>query len=327
MRVLVTGGAGFVGSIICEVLLRNGHEVIVLDNLQQGHQEAVPAGVQFIRVDICDSVSVEEVFRQSEIEAVMHMAAETVVECSVTDPKRYFENNIVGGINLLNTMLRHGVLKLIFSSSAAVYGEPQSTPIEEGHPKNPINAYGETKIMFEQILAWYGKAYRLRHISFRYFNAAGASDLLGEDHCPETHLIPNVLRGALTGDRVSVFGTDYPTRDGSCLRDYVHVLDIASAHVLALEGLDHLGSTAYNLGNETGYSVIEVIEAAKRVTDVDIAMKKCPRRAGDPAVLVASSSKAKSQLGWQPRYSDLEAMIGSAWEWMNRHPQGYSDSG
>ncbi len=269
MKVLVTGGAGYVGSVITEGLLGKGHEVIILDNLQQGHKGAVSRGAEFISADICDSKAIEEVFQRFTIDAVMHMAAEAAIEYSITDPKRYFQTNIVGGINLLNTMLRHNIYDAIFSSSAAVYGEPLTSPIEEEHPKNPINAYGESKLMFERILKWYGKAYGLRHISLRYFNAAGATKLLGEDHRPETHLIPNVLRAALDNTLVPVFGTDYPTKDGSCLRDYVHVLDVAKAHTLALEKLDHLSDRVYNLGNGLGYSVIEVIGAASKVTGID----------------------------------------------------------
>ena len=323
MNVLVTGGAGYVGSIITEELLKEGHRIIVLDNLQQGHRDAVPLGVEFMLADICDKETLEEVFRRFKVDAVMHMAAETVVEYSLTDPRRYFQNNVVGGINLLDTMLKHNVRKLIFSSSAAVYGDPQSSPIEEEHPKNPINAYGESKLMFEHILDWYGKAYGLKHICLRYFNAAGASENLGEGHHPETHLIPNVLKAALDGNPVPVFGTDYPTKDGSCIRDYVHVIDIARAHILALEKLEGLSGRVYNLGNAKGYSVIEVIEAARRVTGVNIPVKPCPRRPGDPAVLVASSNRAKEELGWKPKFSNLEAIIESAWKWIRRHPNGY----
>ena len=221
-------------------------------------------------------------------------------------------------------MLKHNVNKFIFSSSAAVYGEPQSIPIGEEHPKNPINAYGESKLMFERILEWYGRAYGLKYISLRYFNAAGSTNLLGEDHRPETHLIPNVLKAALDKNSpVPVFGTDYPTKDGSCLRDYVHVVDIAKAHILALEKVDHLSGRAYNLGNEQGYSVMEVIKAAKKATGIDIPMKVCPKRPGDPAVLVASSKYAKSELGWKPEFNELGSIIESAWRWMKEHPRGY----
>jgi len=324
MNVLVTGGAGYVGSIVTEEVLKRGHKVVVLDNLQQGHKEAVLSPAEFVLGDICNVEALEEVFRRFKIDAVMHMAAETVVEYSITDPKRYFQNNIVGGINLLSVMLKYGVGKIIFSSSAAVYGEPHSVPIEEDHPEAPINSYGESKLMFERILDWYGRAYGLRHISFRYFNAAGATELLGEDHRPETHLIPNVLKTAWhKNNPVSVFGTDYPTKDGSCVRDYVHVVDIAQAHLLAMEKIDSLSGNAYNLGNGKGYSVLEVIKAAEKVTEVKIPVKPCPRRLGDPMTLVASSERAERELGWKPQFSELGNIIGSAWRWLKGRPDGY----
>ena len=326
MNVLVTGGAGYVGSIVTEELLREGHQVIVLDNLQQGHKGAILHEAEFALADICDIEALEDVFSRFKIDAVMHMAAETVVEYSMTDPKRYFQNNVVGGINLLNTMLKHNVYKLIFSSSAAVYGEPQSVPVQESHSKVPVNAYGESKLMFEHILEWYGKSYGLKHVSLRYFNAAGASELLGCDQHPETHLIPNVLKAALNSDSpVTIFGTEYPTKDGTCIRDYIHVVDIAQAHVLALGKLENLISNVYNLGNGEGYSVLEVVEAAKKVTGVDIPTIVSSRRLGDPAVLVASSARVKSELGWKPEFPKLESIIESAWRWMKEHPNGYEE--
>jgi len=346
MNILVTGGVGYVGSIVTEELMNKGYRVIILDNLQQGHKEAILPEAEFVLADICEAQALEDAFHRFEIDAVMHMAAETVVEYSMTDPKRYFHNNIVGGINLLDAMLKHGVRKFIFSSSAAVYGEPRTTPIEEDHPKIPVNSYGESKLMFESILEWYGKAYGLKHISLRYFNAAGATKLLGEDHHPETHLIPNVLKAALPDssrfkvqgsksgsedikhrtlniEPVKLFGTDYPTKDGSCVRDYVHVIDIAQAHILALEQIEQLSGRAYNLGNGEGYSVLEVVEAARKVTHAEIPVTISPRRAGDPAVLVASSRRAKEELKWRPKFPDLEAIIESAWKWMKKHPEGY----
>ena len=236
MNVLVTGGAGYIGSIVTEHLLKQGHNVTVLDNLQQGHKEAVLSPAEFILGDICDAKTLERIFRNFRINAVLHMAADTLVGHSMTDPKRYFHNNLVGGISLLNAMLEHNVNKIIFSSTAAVYGEPRSTPIEEDHPKAPINSYGQSKLMFETILDWYRRAYGIECISFRYFCAAGATEFLGEDHRPETHLIPNILKVALNKDSTfSVFGTDYPTKDGSCIRDFIHVTDVAQAHLLALE--------------------------------------------------------------------------------------------
>ena len=324
MNIVVTGGAGYVGSIITESLVEKGHTVIVLDNLQQGHREAVLPEADFYLTDICDAQAVQDVFRRAKIDAVMHMAAETVVEYSITDPKRYFQNNVIGGINLLEAMLKHNVSKLIFSSSAAVYGEPETTPISEHHAKAPVNSYGESKLMFERILDWYGKAYGLKHISLRYFNAAGASERFGENHRPETHLIPNVLKAAWDkSSPVTIFGTDYSTEDGSCIRDYVHVIDIAQAHILALEKVEELSGKVYNLGNSEGYSVFEVVTAAEKVAKTNIQMRICPRRFGDPAVLVASSSQAKSELGWTPEFPDLETIIGSAWRWIRQHPNGY----
>lgn len=324
MCVLVTGGAGYVGSIVTEHLLKQKHKVIVLDNLQQGHKEAVLSPAQFVSGDICNIETLEDILCRFKINAVMHMAAETVVEYSMTDPRRYFHNNLFGGTNLLNAMLKHGVDKIIYSSTAAVYGEPRSIPIEEDHPETPINSYGESKLMFERILEWYGRAYGIRHISFRYFCAAGATELLGEDHRPETHLIPNVLKAALNGNNpVSVFGTDYPTKDGSCIRDYVHVLDIAQAHLLALEKIDDLSGNIYNLGNGKGYSVLEVVKTAEEVVGVKIPIKFCPRRLGDPVTLVASSERARRELGWKPQFSKLENIIESAWWWLKDHPDGY----
>ena len=324
MTILVTGGAGYVGSIVAEELLKAGYEVIVLDNLQQGHRVAVAPGARFLIGDLLDPQCLEEVFQREKVDAVMHMAAETVVEFSMTDPRRHFQNNVVGGMNLLEAMLRHNVRKFIFSSSAAVYGEPGTTSVEEEHAKAPVNAYGESKLMFERILDWYGRAYGLKHISLRYFNAAGASESLGEDHRPETHLIPNVLKTALgKGGPFPIFGTDYLTEDGSCVRDYIHVVDIAKAHVLVLQKLEMLGGRVYNLGNGLGYSVLQVVEAARRVTGLDIPTTGRPRRAGDPAVLVASAERARKDLNWRPERDELDDIIESAWKWTRKHPDGY----
>lgn len=327
MRILVTGGAGYIGSIVAGELANNGYQVAIVDNLRQGHRKAIPAEAEFVQADICDVPELEKIFQGREIDAVVHLAAETVVEFSMTDPKRYFETNVIGGLNLLNIMLKYSVHNFIFSSSAAVYGEPETVSIEEGHPKVPLNSYGESKLIFERILEWYGRAYNIKHISLRYFNAAGAAGQLGEDHHPETHLIPNVLKAALAGDNrpVTLFGTDYPTKDGSCVRDYVHVRDIAQAHILALKKLDSLSGRAYNLGNDGGYSVLEVIEAARRVTSAPIPVKTSPRRRGDPAVLVASSKRAREELGWEPQYARLEDILESTWKWMKTHPEGYGD--
>ncbi len=324
MNILVTGGAGYVGSVLSEELLGQGYRVIVIDNLQQGHHEAVPPGAEFVLADICHPEELDTVFQKYAIDAIMHMAAETIVEYSMTDPQRHFRSNVSGGMNILAAMLKHHVSRLIFSSSAAVYGEPQSTPVEEDQPKKPVNAYGESKLVFERILEWYARGYGISYVALRYFNAAGASPNLGEDHQPETHLIPNVLKAALSpGSPVSVFGTDYPTRDGSCVRDYLHVLDIAQAHLLALEKLAPLSGKAYNLGSEAGYSVLEIIGTARQVTGVEIATEVAPRRPGDPAVLVASSRLARQELGWAPVHSELDTIVDSAWQWLKKHPNGY----
>jgi UDP-glucose 4-epimerase len=323
-KVLVTGGAGYVGSVVTEELVKKGYEVTVVDNLQFGHRRAVPEEVEFIQADISDPSALARVFQNNIIHAVMHMAADSIVERSMTDPMRCFQNNVSGGLTLLETMLKYGVKKIIFSSSAAVYGKPLVKLIREDQPKNPINAYGETKLVFERIMSWYKKAYGLKHISLRYFNAAGASEEHGEDHRPESHLIPNILNAARNKKgSVNIFGMDYPTRDGTCIRDYVHVVDIARAHVLALEKIDMLKNQAYNLGNGEGYSVMEVVKATKQVTGVDIATKISPRRAGDPAVLVASSQLACEELGWKPEYPDIKSILETAWKWLKAHPQGY----
>lgn len=326
MNILVTGGAGYVGSVVAEELMNEKNRVIILDNLQKGHKGAIHPEAEFVLADVGDIDALEHVFRRFPIDAVMHMAAETAVEYSLTEPRRYFQTNIVAGLNLLDVMLKHDVRKCIFSSSAAVYGQPQSVPIEENHPKNPCNAYGDSKLSFERILEWYGKAYGLKHISLRYFNAAGATERLGEQHNPETHLIPRVLKAALDNDApVPIFGKNYPTQDGSPVRDYIHVADIASAHVLALEKLDDLSSTVYNLGNGAGYSVFEVVAAARGITKTGIRSVVRQRRAGDPAVLVASSVRARAELNWEPQFSTLENVIESAWQWMQRHPKGYEE--
>lgn len=324
MNVLVTGGAGYIGSVVTEHLLKQGYSVTVLDKLQQGHKEAVLSPAQFVLGDICDIKTLEHIFRNFRIGAVIHMAADTLVGQSMTDPKRYFHNNLVGGISLLDSMLEHSVNKIIFSSTAAVYGEPQNIPIDEDHPKAPINSYGQSKLMFETVLDWYRRAYGIECISFRYFCAAGATELLGEDHRPETHLIPNVLNAVLNKDSaLTVFGTDYPTKDGSCVRDFIHVADVAQAHLLALKKLDNLTGKVYNLGNGEGYSVLEVIKASEKIVGDNIPIKFGPRRPGDPVTLIASSKRALEELGWRPEYPELESIVESAWRWLKDHPNGY----
>jgi len=325
MNILVTGAAGYIGSIVTEELIKKGNSVIALDNLEQGHREAVVPEASFVRADLRDSEGLEKVFRNYQIEAVVHLAAEALVGESMVHPEKYFRTNVVYGINLLDTMLKYDVKKLIFSSSAAVYGNPESIPIKESHTTVPVNPYGESKLMFERVLDWYADAHRLKLISLRYFNAAGSKDGLGEEHEPETHLIPNVLKVALRQrQHVAVFGTDYPTKDGTCIRDYIHVSDIARAHILALKHLErNQANKAYNLGNSRGYSVLEVIETARKVTGASIPVVSHPRRPGDPAVLVASSELAKSELGWEPEKRSLDVIIENAWKWQKEHPHGY----
>lgn len=328
MQVLVTGAAGYVGSIVTEALIERGHTVIAVDNLQAGHLRAVHPEALFIEADLADMGILNQVFREHEVDAVMHMAAEALIAESITDPRRFFTSNVRYGMNLLDAMLAHGVKRIIFSSTAAVYGEPDSVPITEDAPKKPVNSYGESKLMFERILGWYHRAYGLDYVSLRYFNAAGASERFGEHHNPETHLIPLVLQVPLgQRDHVQVYGTDYDTPDGTCIRDYIHVVDLARAHVLALENLDRLGARVYNLGNGDGHSVLQVIETAREVTGHPMPDVSAPRRAGDPARLVASSQCIRAELGWQPHYPDLRAIMESAWRWHQAHPNGYEESG
>lgn len=318
LKILVVGGAGYIGSHMIDMLRQNNYEVIALDNLSTGYQDAV-FDTTFINADLADTTALEKCFSKYQFDAVMHFAAFMQVGESVQQPAKYYRNNVINTINLLDVMLRHNVNKFIFSSSAAVYGEPQYTPIDVDHPKNPVNPYGRSKWMVEQILQDYGLAYNLQSICLRYFNAAGAdpSGRLGERHNPETHLIPLVLQAA-SGRRknISIYGDDYPTQDGTCIRDYVHVTDLCSAHLLALQHLSQVKSNnAYNLGTGQGYSVIELIKTAEKVTHRPIPIVKCARRNGDPAILLADSQRAQKELGWQPQYSDLETIIKHAWQW------------
>ncbi|OLC98254.1 MAG: UDP-glucose 4-epimerase GalE [Acidobacteria bacterium] len=326
MNILVTGAAGYIGSICAEVLLSRGMKVIALDSLLEGHRAAVPPGVAFCQVDLGDRNQIESVFVQHNVDAVMHFAAEALVAKSVKEPSIFYATNVACGVNLLDAMTRHGVRKFIFSSTAATYGEPKTVPIPEDHPKAPINPYGKSKLIFEEILADY-KAYTgLQYVSLRYFNAAGASRERGEHHRVETHLIPRVLDAAAgVLPHVDVFGTDYPTSDGTCVRDYIHILDIADSHVRALEEIDRVSGEAFNVGNSRGFSILEVIDAAERITGRKIPRKLGPRRPGDPAVLVASKEKLKRTLGWEASHSSLEEIIQSAWTWKQEHPRGYED--
>jgi UDP-glucose 4-epimerase len=324
-RVLVTGGAGYIGSVAAEQLANEGHHVVVLDNLIKGHRGAIDPRAVFVEGDYADSALVEETFRKHRIDSVMHFAAHSLVGESMEDPGKYFENNVAGSVALVDAMLSTGVKQLVFSSSAATYGLPETIPISEGDPADPINPYGESKLAFERMLQWYDRANGLRFVSLRYFNAAGASEKYGEVHDPETHLIPLVLQVAL-GQRphVQIYGGDYPTEDGTAVRDYIHVIDLARAHLLALDWLQNGGeSQVFNLGNGAGFSVKEVVEAARRVTGREIAAQVAPRRPGDPPVLVASSEGIRNKLGWKPQYGELEEIIRTAWDWLLRHPLGY----
>lgn len=326
MNVLVTGGAGYIGSVVTEELLNRGHTVCVYDSLYKGHRAAVDPRADFLQADLMDSEALRGALKKHQIQAVIHMAADSLVGESVEHPAKYYRNNVVAGLNLLDAMRECGIRKLVFSSSAATYGEPERQPIKETDPTNPTNPYGETKLAFERALGWYEHAYGLHYASLRYFNAAGASEVFGEWHDTETHLIPLILHAA-AGMRpdVQIFGGDHPTRDGTCIRDYIHVVDLASAHILALGILDQR-SAIYNLGcGGEGYSVQEVVDAAREVTGREIATRIVPRRAGDPAVLIASSEKIKDELGWQPRFQDLRKIVDSSWKWLTTHPRGYGD--
>ena len=318
MRVLVTGGAGYIGSVVSEQLVGDGHDVVVYDNLSKGHRDAVIAGAEFLEADLIDSERLKQTLHDRRIEAVIHMAASSLVGESVEHPNKYYQNNVMAGLVLLDAMLACDVKRFVFSSTAAVYGEPEAQPIEETAATNPTNPYGETKLTFEHALKWYDRAYGLRFASLRYFNAAGATENCGEDHDPETHIIPITLQAAADKrSRVEIYGEDYPTPDGTCIRDYIHVIDLARAHIQALDAI-------YNLGcGGAGYSVREVIDTARRVTGKEIPTHIGPRRAGDPATLVASSDRIKSELGWQPQFQDLGLIIDSAWRWMQTHPDGY----
>jgi len=326
LRVLVTGAAGYIGSILTAELISSGYEVVALDNLEQGHRQAFDTRAIFVKCDLRDQGCLEEVIGVHHPEAVIHLAAVSNIEESFREPERYFRVNIVYGLHLLSAMLRQRVDKMVFSSTAAVYGEPVALAISEEHPKEALSPYGESKLIFERLLHWYARAYGMKFISLRYFNAAGATATLGEDHRPETHLIPNVLKVASgQEDRVTIYGKNYDTPDGSCVRDYIHVLDIARAHILALEALDGKGSQTYNLGSGNGYSVLEVVKTAKEVTGIEIPVTVVKRRRGDPAQLVANPEKIQRELGWQRRYPDLKVIIASAWEWHKAHPDGYTE--
>jgi len=325
--ILVTGGAGYIGSHVVRELLRQNRKPVVFDNLQNGHRNAAK-GALFIQGDLSDQKKLKETFQSYPIDAVMHFAADCLVGESVQNPVKYFNNNVKNGLQLLELMEDFNVIKFIFSSSAAVYGDPNTVPIEEDHPCLSMNPYGETKWIFEKVLQAYHDGGKLNFISLRYFNAAGADPdgKYGEDHSPETHLVPLVIKAALNGTSVPVFGTDYPTPDGTCIRDYIHITDLAHAHILALEKLEQKRiSGIYNLGNENGFSVREVIETVRKISNRKILSVDSPRRPGDPARLVASSKKIRKELGWAPNFPDLETIVETAWKWHKNHPRGYDD--
>lgn len=325
--ILVCGGAGYIGSHTVRQLIDNSEDVIIVDNLETGHKEAIHPKAKFYNVDIRDKKALETVFKENKIDEVIHFAANSLVGESMTNPLKYYNNNVHGTEVLLNVMAKHDVKKIVFSSTAATYGEPKNIPILENDETKPTNAYGETKLAMEKMMKWADIAHGIKYISLRYFNVAGAhvSGIIGEDHNPETHLIPLILQVPL-GKRefISIFGDDYDTHDGTCVRDYIHVSDLSEAHILAVNKLrEGFNSNIYNLGSGNGFTVKEMIEAARLVTGHSIPAKVCERRTGDPAKLVASSEKARRELGWQPKFENIEAMIASAWDWHKSHPNGF----
>ena len=328
MAILVCGGAGYIGSHTVYQLVEKGESVVIVDNLQTGHLDAVNPKAKFYEGDIREAAVLDKIFTENKIDAVVHLEANSLVGESMPNPLKYFNNNVYGMQVLLEAMVRHGVDKIVFSSTAATYGEPERIPIMEDDRTEPTNPYGQSKLIMEKMMKWVSLANGIRYVSLRYFNAAGAIEdgSIGEDHNPETHLIPLILQVPLgKREHITIFGDDYPTPDGTCLRDYIHVLDLADAHVLAVDYLRKGGeSNIFNLGNGQGFSVKEMIEAAEEATGHDIKVEIGQRRAGDPAQLIASSEKARSVLGWKPRFTDVRAVIGTAWKWHQQHPEGYS---
>jgi UDP-glucose 4-epimerase len=324
-RVLVTGGAGYIGGVVVAQLMQRAYDVVVLDDLSNGCRAAVPDGAQLVVGDIGDRAALDRLFREYSFDAVMHFAAFIEAGESMKHPAKYFRNNTANALTLLDAVTAHKVPRFVFSSTAALYGTPERTPIEETDLLRPTNTYGESKLLVERMLEWFNRIHGLSYACLRYFNAAGAAGAQGEDHHPESHLIPLTLQVAL-GQRkeLSIYGTDYPTPDGTCVRDYVHVSDLAAAHVLVLKALKEKDKLIYNLGNGRGFSVREVIETARRVTGHAIPVLEASRRPGDPAVLVASAEKIRKELGWQPEHSSLEAIVRSAWDWRRAHPDGYT---
>jgi UDP-glucose 4-epimerase len=323
MHIFVTGGAGYIGSICSEQLINSGHRVTIFDNLTEGHRAALDPRATFIEGDLADRAKILSSVGEARPDAIMHFAANALVGESMTNPSKYFRNNVAAGVNLLDAAVEAGLKKFIFSSTCATYGTPEKVPMDEKLPQKPINPYGLSKLMFEQILHWYDKIHGLVHVNLRYFNAAGASENFGEDHRIETHLIPNLIKVALgQKEKAEIFGDKYVTPDGTCIRDYIHIHDLAAAHMLALE---RKTSESYNLGSGEGFSVRQVIDIVQKVSGVNIPVVVQPPRAGDPPRLVASSHKITTQLGWRPKYPRLQPIIESAWAWHQKHPHGYRD--
>jgi len=322
-RVLVVGGAGYIGSVAVSMLLDNGYDVAVFDSLERGHRAAIDSRAEFYHGDLNERDTIRRVCNEYRPSVAMHFSAYALVGESMEDPSLYFRNNFSAGINLLDSLVEVRARMIIFSSTCATFGVPDTLPITEENPQNPTNPYGESKLMFEKALRWYDRIHGLNHVSLRYFNAAGATENLGEDHDPETHLIPNVLKVALgQKDCVSIFGTDYPTPDGTCVRDYIHIRDLCEAHLLAMN-LNQ--SKQYNLGNGEGFSVLEVIQTAREITGHPIPSREEARRPGDPPILVGSAGKIRAELGWSPKHPEIRSILQSAWEWHKKHPEGYRD--
>ncbi len=323
MKILVTGGAGYIGSICVEQMINAGHSISIFDNLTEGHGRAVHPQAIFYKGDLREATTIDLAMQAAKPDAVMHFAANALVGESMTNPSKYFHNNVGGGLNLLDAMVKHGVKRFVFSSTCATFGIPETSPLDESLPQKPINPYGESKLIFEKILRWYGEIHQITFVALRYFNAAGATETYGEDHRIETHLIPNILKVALgQKDHVEIYGTDYPTPDGTCIRDYIHILDLAQAHMLALTAPT---STFYNLGTGGGTSVREVIASCEKISGKPIKVIEKERRAGDPPRLVAASGKIQAELGWKPQFQDIDTIIASAWAWHQKYPNGYGD--
>ena len=323
MKIFVVGGAGYIGSVCAELLLNEGHEVTIFDNLTEGHRRAVDSRASFIQGELTERAQIQAALSSTRPDGVMHFAANALVGESMRNPSKYFRNNVCNGLNLLDAMVTTGVRRIVFSSTCAIFGLPERLPIDETTPASPINPYGESKLAFEKVLRWYDQIHGLKFVSLRYFNAAGATQNFGEDHRQETHLIPNVLKVALgQKPNVEIYGTNYETPDGTCIRDYIHIVDLARAHILALGATN---SALYNLGTGGGSSVREVIAACGKITGRNVATIEKPRRPGDPPRLIASSGKIKNELGWQPQFQSLEAIVESAWKWHEKFPRGYED--